>query len=88
MPRFRVELSNQVCRILDRMAAKEPQLYKRVAAAIDALELDPNIGKLLKGHLKGRYSYRVGSHRIIYSVNKNMLVIYIIDFGHRRDVYK
>lgn len=88
MLKFKIELSNQVCRILDRMVLKDPQLYKRIARTLDDLESDPYMGKSLKGHLKGRYSYRVGSHRIIYLVKKNLLIIFVIDIGHRRDIYK
>ena len=88
MPKFTIELSNQVCRILDRMARKDSQLYKRIARALDDLECDPSMGKPLKGQLKGRYSYRIGSHRIIYLVKKSLLIIFVIDIGHRRDIYK
>ena len=88
MPKFKIELSNQACRILDRMVVKDPQLYKRIARALDDLESDPYIGKSLKGRLKGHYSYRVGSHRIIYFVKKNLLIIFVIDIGHRRDIYE
>ncbi len=88
MTKFKIELSNQVCRILSRMVTKDFQLYKRVARVFDDLENNPYLGKPLKGHLKGRYSYRIGSHRIIYLVKKELLIIFVIDIGHRRDIYQ
>ena len=88
MPKYKVELSNQACKILDRMVIKDTLLYKRIERTLDDLEVDPFIGKPLKGVLKGRYSYRVGSNRIIYIVKRNLLIIFVIDIGHRRDIYK
>ena len=70
------------------MAYREPQIYKRVASVLDGFEKNPYQGKALKGQLKGRYSYRVGSYRIIYSVHQHILTVYVIDIGHRRDVYR
>lgn len=70
------------------MAQREPALYQRVARALDDLERDPFQGKPLKGDLRGRYSYRVGSYRIIYLIQHHQLLVLIIDIGHRRDIYR
>ncbi len=88
MPKFRIELSSQVAKILEKMIVKNSQVFKRIARALDDLEGDPFLGKSLKGQLKGRYSYRVGRHRIIYKVQKNVLIVYVIDVGHRSDIYR
>ena len=70
------------------MAVREPELYKRVAQALDDLEGDPFQGKPLKGELKGRYSFRVGSYRILYLIRHHALLVIEIDIGHRREVYR
>ena len=70
------------------MAEREPALYQRVASALDDLQRDPYQGKPLKGELKGRYSYRVGSYRIIYLIHQQQLRVLVIDIGHRRDIYR
>lgn len=70
------------------MAQREPALYQRVARALDDLERDPFQGKSLRGELKKRYSYRVGSYRILYLIQHHRLVVIVIDIGHRRDVYR
>ena len=87
-PSYKVELSNQAERVLRRMAGREPLLYTRVARALDDLGRDPFQGKVLKGELKGRYSYRVGCYRILYRVHRHQLLILIIDIGHRRGIYR
>ena len=45
-------------------------------------------GKPLNGNLKGLWSYRIGDYRIIAKIIDGKLVILLISFGHRRDVYK
>lgn len=70
------------------MAKREPALYARVSRALDDLEEDPFQGKPLRGRLKGRYSYRVGSYRILYVIHRHQLLAIVIDIGHRRDIYR
>ena len=88
MAAYRLEFSHEAERMLSRMKEREFALYERVERALDDLEKDPFLGKPLKGELKGKYSYRVGSYRILYLVHKHELLVLIIDIGHRRDVYK
>ncbi|MGA0557011.1 type II toxin-antitoxin system RelE family toxin [Larkinella sp. VNQ87] len=39
--------------------------------------------------LKGRKGYRirVGDYRVVYEINDGILVVLIIDVGHRREIY-
>ncbi len=62
-------------------------IFRRVRVAIHAIAEDPSIGKPLKFGLKGKLSHRVGMYRIIYSVEHRVLTVYILDIGHRREVY-
>jgi len=85
---YKVALSNHAERVIRRMAEREPALYQRVANTLDDLQRDPHQGKPLKGELKGRYSYRVGSYCIVYRIRQQQLLVLIIDIGHRRDIYR
>jgi mRNA interferase RelE/StbE len=40
--------------------------------------------------LSGRNGYRirVGDFRIIYEIQKSILVVLVIDIGHRREIYR
>ena len=88
MKNYKLELTRQAESVLERLARHEPELYRRMAQVLDDLQLDPFQGKPLKGKLKGRYSYRVSTYRIIYTVFRNQLLVMVIDIGHRRDVYR
>jgi mRNA-degrading endonuclease RelE of RelBE toxin-antitoxin system len=49
--------------------ALPPLLAEDVAATIDALRLDPDlVGKQLRGRLSGLWVARVGSYRVLYTI--------------------
>ena len=85
---YKLELSKHALKILEAISKKEHHIYLRVARALDELEKDPFQGKPLKGELHGRYSYRVGTYRIIYLIHRHELLVLVIDVGHRRDIYR
>lgn len=45
-------------------------------------------GKGLSHDKKGIWRYRVGNYRILANIKDDILVILLIDFGHRKDIYK
>ena len=63
-------------------------LFKRIRNVLLALSENPTQGKPLKLSLRGKWSYRVGIYRIIYSIEKKILTVYVLDIGHRREVYR
>ena len=62
--------------------------FDRIVQAFESLKRDPFQGKKLKLSLKGNYSLRVGVYRIIYTIEKNILTVYVFKIGHRRNIYK
>lgn len=82
--------------VLTKMAEREyiylyksnKSIFERVRSALHHLAKDPAQGKLLKFSLKGQWSYRVGVYRIIYSIEHKILTVYVLDIGHRREVYR
>ncbi len=61
---------------------------ERIGAAIELLRFDPipPTAKRLTG--QSHYRIRIGKYRVVYSYEAKVLVIVIIDIGHRREVYK
>ena len=65
---------------------KIPQNYKkRIVKAIESLPDGEDIKKL-KGHDE-LLRLRVGSYRIIYTVDHGKLTVYVIDAGNRGEIY-
>lgn len=84
----KIEFSNLAFKVLEKIHKIEKKLYYRLIAAIETLQANPYQGKKLKGKLEGDYSLRVGGYRIIYTVYKNKLIVYIIDLGPRKEIYR
>ena len=54
----------------------------------DKLMVDPlRFGLPLRRNLKGLMKLRVGDYRIIYSIEKETIIVYVMKIGHRKDVY-
>ncbi|MBQ7262142.1 MAG: type II toxin-antitoxin system RelE/ParE family toxin, partial [Synergistaceae bacterium] len=45
-------------------------------------------GRALSGPLAGLWRYRVGDHRLICEIQDDVLVILVIDIGHRSKIYR
>jgi mRNA interferase RelE/StbE len=78
--------------VIEKQAQKQlakifPPDYTKVAAALKALASNPRPNGYKK--LKGRpgYRVRVGDYRIIYSIQDNILTVFVLAIGNRRDVH-
>lgn len=62
------------------------QIYNKVEKY---LALEPrNLGAPLSGNYSGYYRYRMGDYRIIYEINDDEIVIYVVRVGHRKEIYE
>ena len=60
---------------------------KRIIDELEAaLSEDPNHGEPLTGQFKGLRKYRVGEYRVIYSREKDRVLV--LRIGHRSTVYR
>ena len=67
----------------------DPQIRRRVQAAIDLLESNPRPPaaiQLVGG--SGEWRVRTGDYRIIYEIHDGKLVVLVLRVGHRRDIYE
>ncbi len=66
---------------------KQPQAQKeRILKAIQGL---PDVGdiKPMSGY-ENLYRLRVGSYRVIYTIEGDLLIVRVLTIGNRGDVYK
>lgn len=45
-------------------------------------------GKQLKGNLREYWRYRTGDYRIFCKIEDKIITIFVVDIGHRKDIYK
>ena len=79
--------------LIKRKAEKElnniPDLFReRIKKGLYLLQTDPFMGKHLLGKLKGFYSLKIWPYRIIYTIYKKDLVVFVISIAHRQNAYK
>ena len=89
MKLYRLVYSKDFQKIFKKL---DPSVQKLVASYIKHnLENtdNPRIhGKALVGDKKGLWRYRIGNYRLIVEIQDDVLIVLILTFGHRKDVYK
>jgi len=84
-----IELSRSAERTLKKL---DRQTSRRIGEFIDSrlngTEDPRETGKRLQASLNEYWAYRVGDYRLICELKDNVLVILIVEIGHRSDVYR
>jgi mRNA interferase RelE/StbE len=74
------------------LAALDRPIQRRIQRFIDDRLLkaaDPRkLGRALTGEWSGHWKYRVGDWRMIARIRDQLVQIYIVKVGHRREVYE
>lgn len=83
---YKVEILKEALKQLKKFS---PELQERIQVKIDdlAIEPRPNGVKKLKGK-ENAYRIRVGDYRVIYDIFDDILVVNVVELGHRNKVYK
>jgi mRNA interferase RelE/StbE len=86
MGRYRVFIKPSAVRDIEGIADKKQR--QQIVARIEALGEDPRPPGCEK--LTGREQYRVrqGVYRIVYAIDDDRLVVYLVKVGHRSSVYR
>ena len=69
--------------------AKLPKVHlQRIVEKIQALSTTPRPEGCKKLSADEKYRIRVGNYRILYSIEDNQLIVYVVKIGHRKEVYR
>ncbi|SDB89238.1 mRNA interferase RelE/StbE [Sanguibacter gelidistatuariae] len=83
--RYRTELRPAAVRTLKQIDRHDRD---RIRGAIALLGQDPRPPGAKALHGRPGFRVRVGGHRIIYAIHDDVLLVVVVTFGHRRDVYE
>jgi mRNA interferase RelE/StbE len=61
---------------------------QRIIQCIGLLADNPRLSGSIKLSGYDRYRIRMGSYRIVYGIEDDALVVYVVKVGHRKDVYR
>jgi mRNA interferase RelE/StbE len=87
---WRIEFDDSA---IDDLATLDKQVAKRITKfmreRVAALDDPRSIGEPLKGSQLGDFwKYRVGDYRIISDIQDEVLQVFVIKVGNRREVYR
>ena len=85
MAEYRIFFRRSVYKDLAKVPKKD---LRKILKKIASLAGDPRPDGCEKLSLKEGYRVRQGNYRIIYSIQDDVLTIWVVKVGHRRDVYR
>lgn len=83
---YRIEIKESACKEIAALPRRE---QRRVISAIGALADDPRpegVRRLVG--TEDAYRLRVGDHRIVYRIADDVLTVFVVRVGQRKDVYR
>ena len=85
MANYKIFIKSSAAKELKRLSKKDVQ---RITSKIQSLSKEPRPHSFEKLSSQERYRIRQGNYRIIYSIEDDKLIVYVVKIAHRRGVYK
>jgi mRNA interferase RelE/StbE len=71
----------------EQYEALDARLRRQVDKGLERIRQNPQLGKPLRGELKGIWSERVATFRILYKIRNKEVEVVILVIEHRKSVY-
>lgn len=85
MAKYRIEVKTSAAKELARIPRGD---LRRIVVRIRALGDDPRPPGSKKLSAEERYRIRQGRYRILYEIEDDILVVYVVKIAHRREAYR
>ena len=85
MGKYKIEIKRSAFKELEKIPQKD---LKRIVLKIESLANNPRPPGIEKLSGLERYRIRQGNYRILYSIEDDVLTVYVVKIGHRKDVYR
>jgi mRNA interferase RelE/StbE len=85
MAKYKIGIKKSAVKELNNLPVNE---LKRIVQKIQNLADDPRPYGCKKLTGEEKYRIRSGNYRILYIIEDDILIIYIVKIGHRREVYR
>lgn len=85
MARYEIRFRTSVGKDLDPIPKRDVQ---RIIAAIRGLADDPRPPQAKKLSGSEKYRLRCGVYRVLYEIQDDVLVVCVVNVGHRKEVYR
>ena len=89
MTNWLINVRDKAVKALAKIDRKEAdKIWHFLEVELPAMSNPRASGKALKGDFKGLWRYRVGDYRLIAQIKDSELVVFVVEIGHRKNVYK
>jgi len=85
---FDVQLSSRTQKAYGKASVALSRKLDRCFAQLEHDPFDHSNIKRLSGPFAGRFRYRVGNYRVVYSVDVATRIVAVTAIAHRSDVYE
>lgn len=85
MEKYKIEIKKSAVKEIDRLPQRD---IKSILDKIASLADDPRPHDCKKLSNQEKYRVRCGDYRILYMIEDDVLIVYVVKVGHRRDVYR
>ena len=85
MANYKILIKSSAAKELAKLPKKDIQ---RISSKIKSLSVDPRPHGCEKLSTQERYRIRQGNYRIVYSIEDDKLIVFVIKIAHKSQVYK
>lgn len=85
MEKYKIEIKESAVKELNSIPRKD---LKKIVQKIRSLSDNPRPNGCVRLSGRERYRIRQGDYRILYSIENEILVVYVIKIGHKKEVYR
>lgn len=81
---YSIEFTENAARFIRKL---DKHMQERILNKINELKKEPHLGEFLVGNLSGLWRLRIGDYRATYKIENEKLIVFIIEVGHRKNIY-
>lgn len=85
MARYRIEIKKSAIKELESIPSRD---LSRIMERIESLVDDPRPEGSQKLSGEEKYRIRQGNYPILYAIEDDLLIVYVVKVAHRKDVYR
>jgi mRNA interferase RelE/StbE len=81
---YKISFSNKALRIIKKLPFPLKDILNE---DLKKIAVNPRLGEKLSGEIN-TYRYRMGKYRVIYEIHDKELIVLVVNFGHRKEIYR
>ena len=85
MVKYKIQVKKSAAKELGKIPQKE---LVKILEKIESLSMNPHPTGSIKLTNQEKYRIRIGNYRVLYSIEDNILTVFIVKVGHRKNIYR